>query len=61
MSTTTVDWKKVRQELRTKRTEVFDRFVKDPSKIRLAIEVKLLDDELLECAEHLQRERQAEE
>jgi len=61
MLDTGVDWKKVRQELRAKRTELFDRFVKNPGKISLATEIKLLDDELLGCAEHLQRERQAEE
>jgi hypothetical protein len=61
MSTMTVDWKKVRQELRAKRTELFDRFVKNPGKISLANEIKMLDDELLNCSEHLHRERYIEE
>jgi len=56
-----VDWNKVRQELRARRTELFDRFLKNPGKISLAAEIKMLDDELLNCSEHLQREKQAEE
>jgi len=55
MSTTIVDWKKVREQLKVKRTEIFDRFVKNPNDIHLAIEIKLLDDEMLDCAEHRQR------
>jgi len=61
MSTTTIDWKKVREELRAKRTELFDRFVKNPGKISLATEIKMLDDEMLNCSEHLQREKHIEE
>jgi hypothetical protein len=61
MPTTTVDWKKVRQELRARRTELFDRFVKNPGKISLAIEIKMLDDEMLDCAEHLQCEQDIQE
>jgi hypothetical protein len=57
MSTTTVDWKQVRQELKTRRSELFERFLKNPGKISLAIEIKLLDDEILTCAEHEERER----
>jgi hypothetical protein len=57
MLATTVDWKKVRQELKAKRTEIFDRFVKNPADIRLAIEIRILDDEMVDCSKHLQRER----
>jgi hypothetical protein len=60
MLATGVDWNKVRQELRAKRSELFDRFVKNPGKISLAVEIKTLDDELLNCAEHLQRQKQAQ-
>ncbi len=52
-----VDWKKVRKELTEKRTELFERFVKNPAEIRLAREIKLLDDQLLECSEHIERQR----
>jgi hypothetical protein len=55
--TTSVDWQKVRQELEVRRTQLIDRFVKNPGEVCLAIEIKMLDDAMLECAEHLQRER----
>jgi len=61
MPTTTVDWKKVRQELRARRIELFDRFVKNPGNISLAIEIKMLDDEMLDCTEHLQCEQPSED
>jgi hypothetical protein len=61
MSATPVDWNKVRQELRAKRSELFDRFLKDPGRISLAIEIKMLDDEILDCAEHLKHEQDIEE
>jgi hypothetical protein len=60
MLATSVDWKKVRQELRARRAEAFDRFEKNPGNIRLAIEIKLLDDEILDCAEHEQYEHQVQ-
>jgi hypothetical protein len=57
MSTTTVDWKQVREELRARRNKLFDQFLKNPGKIGLAIEIKALDDEMVECAEHQRREQ----
>jgi hypothetical protein len=61
MLANSVDWTKVRQELRARRTEVFDRFMKDPREISLAIEIKLLDDEILDCADHERHEHDAQE
>ena len=52
MGTNSIDWSSIRKELATKRTELFDRFTKNPQDIRLAIEIKLLDDQMLECSEH---------
>jgi hypothetical protein len=54
---TSVDWQKVRQELKVRRTQLFDRLVKNPGDVCLAIEIKMLDDRILECAERLQREQ----
>ena len=56
-SGTSVDWKKVREELKARRTELFHLFEKNPGDIQLAIQIKLLDDEMWDCAEHLQRGR----
>jgi hypothetical protein len=52
-----IDWREVRRELRARRTELLDRFVKNPGEVRLSIEIKMLDDAMLRCTEHLQGER----
>lgn len=61
MLANSVDWSKVRQELRARRTEVYKRFLNHPEEISLAIEIKLLDDEILDCAGHEQYEKQSRE
>jgi len=61
MLANSVDWTKVRTELRARRTVVYDRFLNHPEEISLAIEIKLLDDEILDCADHEQYEKQAKE
>ena len=40
---------------------MYDRFLNHPEEISLAIEIKLLDDEILDCADHEQYEKQAKE
>jgi hypothetical protein len=52
-----VDWKKVRQELNAERNKLFKYFANNPDEVRLAVEIKMLDNGMLRCAEHLQRER----
>jgi hypothetical protein len=49
-----IDWKNVRIELGTTRKDLFERFVKNPADIRLAKEIRRLDDQLLTCLEHMQ-------
>jgi hypothetical protein len=52
-----INWKSVRVELRAKREELFESFLKNPADIRLAKEIRLLDEQLLKCSEHMERER----
>ncbi len=52
-----IDWQKVRQELQNRRMELLDRLEESPREVRLAIEIKMLDDGISGCAEHLRRER----
>ncbi len=61
MLATAVNWKKVREELKARRAQTYDRFLKNPDDIRLALEIKLLDDEILDCADHLQYQQRTEE
>jgi hypothetical protein len=55
--TAPVDWKTKREELRAERDRLFERYLKRPNEIRLALEIKLLDDQVAECNEQRQRER----
>jgi hypothetical protein len=56
MSATFIDWQDVRKQLRGKRKELFAQFEKNPANIRLAPEIKHLDDQIVECSEHTRRE-----
>jgi hypothetical protein len=52
-TTNSINWKNVREELARARTTLFERFVTDPANTRLAPAIKQLDDQILECADHL--------
>ncbi len=41
--------KKKRQELKNKRNQLYKLFLKNPVYTRLAVEIKVLDDQLAEC------------
>src|ERR1700687_393478 len=47
---TTIEEKKKREDLKTKRDLLFERYVKRPMDTHLALEIKLLDDQLAEDA-----------
>ena len=58
---TPVDCKKKRDELKAKREPLFAKYLKYPLDTRLAMEIKLLDDQVAECNEQLQRERRTKD
>jgi hypothetical protein len=47
------DLEKKREELKAKRDRLFALFLRNPAQIRLAIEIKKIDDQVAECTEHL--------
>jgi hypothetical protein len=57
MQTPTIDIKKIRDQLKTKRNLLFDEFSKNPKNARLAIEIRLIDDQVAELTEHLIQQR----
>jgi hypothetical protein len=57
MATTLIDWQSVRGKLASERKELFDCLLENPKDIHLAAAVRRLDDELLLCAEHMERDR----
>jgi hypothetical protein len=57
MLSTAVDWKKKREELKAKRDPLFARYLRHPHDTSLALEIKIIDDQMAECNEQLQRKR----
>ncbi len=57
MQTPTIDKKKIRDQLKTKRNLLFDEFSKNPMNARLAIEIRLIDDQVAELTEDLVPQR----
>ena len=53
MAGISIDWRNVRRELRDERKTLFERFVENPANVRLAEEIKQLDDRILQCREHV--------
>ena len=46
---TTDVWKKKRDDLKTKRNSLFKKYSKHPYALHLALEIKIIDDEIAEC------------
>ena len=53
MTTSSVDWKTKRDRLRSRRGPLFENYLKNSYDIRLALEIKTIDDQIAECTEHL--------
>jgi len=50
-------WKRKREDLKSKRTPLFERYKKSPDDLLLALKIKEIDDEIAECTEHMQQEQ----
>ena len=55
MTENEIDQKGKRDALKAKRDLLFERLLKNPMNTSLAVEIKLLDDQIAECVRHLQR------
>ena len=53
--TTTDVWKKKRDDLKTKRNSLFEKYSKHPHDVHLALEIKTIDDEIAECTQKMDR------
>jgi hypothetical protein len=42
-------WKQKRDDLKTKRDSLFKRYTKHTHEVRLSLEIKKIDDEIVEC------------
>jgi hypothetical protein len=45
------------QELRAKREPLFQRLANNPNETHLAVEIKVIDDQIAECNHHIQLKR----
>jgi hypothetical protein len=57
MLATSIDWKSKREELKAKRSPLFKEYLKHPHDTRLALEIKLIDDQIAECTEKMRVKR----
>ena len=49
-------WKRKREDLKNRRTALFKRYEKHPGELRLALEIKNIDDQIAECTQEIERE-----
>jgi hypothetical protein len=57
ISTQTIQERK--RELKARRKSLFDRYEKNPHEISLVLEIKIVDDEIAECNQEIERQRTA--
>ncbi|HKN74787.1 MAG TPA: hypothetical protein VJW94_06400 [Candidatus Acidoferrum sp.] len=53
-------WKKKRDDLKSKRNSLFEKYAKHPEDFHLALEIKKIDDEIADCTQHVEQERRSE-
>jgi len=54
-----VTWKNKRDELRARRRPLFESYEKSPHDFHLALEIKLIDDQIAECTKQMVQERES--
>ena len=59
MLATAVNWKNKRDELRARRRPLFESYEKSPHDFHLALEIKLIDDQIAECTKQMVQERES--
>lgn len=59
MQVTPFDTMTKREELKAQRNLLFKEFLRNPQDTRLALKIKLIDDQVAACAEQMEQERKA--
>jgi hypothetical protein len=49
-------WKRKREVLQNRRTPLFKRYEKNSGDLRLALEIKIIDDQIAECTQQIESE-----
>jgi polynucleotide 5'-kinase involved in rRNA processing len=61
MAENSIDRKRVRDDLKIARTKLFEQFLKHPKDTRLALAVKIIDEQIANCSEWIRtKEKNAE-
>jgi CRISPR/Cas system-associated endonuclease Cas1 len=61
MAENSIDRKKARDDLKIDRAKLFEQFLKHPKDTRLALAVKIIDDQIANCTESIRtKEKNAE-
>jgi hypothetical protein len=61
MAKHSIDRKKVRHDLKIARTKLFEQFLKHPKDTRLALAVKIIDDQIAKCTEWIRTKDESAE
>ncbi len=54
-------WKRKREDLQDRRAPLFKAYEKSPNDLHLALEIKIIDDEIAECTQQIERENRRPE
>jgi superfamily I DNA and RNA helicase len=54
-------WKRKREGLQDRRNILFKKYQRSPSELRLALQIKAIDDQIAECTRQLEQENQRSE
>jgi hypothetical protein len=49
-------WKRKREDLENRRTALFKRYKRSPGDLRLALEIRNIDDQIAECTQQIECE-----
>jgi len=49
-------WKRKREDLKKRRAPLFKSYEKSPNDLRLGLEIKMIDDQITECTQQMERE-----
>jgi hypothetical protein len=60
MAENSIDRKKVRDDLKVERAKLFEHFLKHPMDTRLALAVKIIDDQIANCTEWIRTKEQSD-
>ena len=61
MAENSIDRKKIRDELKFERAKLYEQFLKHPMDTRLALTIKIIDDEIADCTEWMRTKEKSTE